>query len=390
MATQVSKWSITLKNNSMIANNLCCAEQIPVTLEHKQSKSDLNCAGLRTQSALTSDGFPAYNTQPLLRNGHIQTIWGVYFKKSPVIPTYQEAFQLKDGDQTRLSYCDAKSENWVIILHGLTGCSDANYILGIQKALFEDGFSSVTVNCRGAGGHPNKHARSFHAGHTKDFFEVLNFLRNKPKIKSISALGYSLGGNILLKAMGEEPNLGLASAIAVSPPFDLVACANYVDRGFNRIYRNYLLNRLKNRFLHKRDFLLAQTLEELDGSTKTQHASKAMLDVGCIKSIRSFWSYDNFVVAPIEGFRNVHHYYHNASSKFYLKSIKVPTLIISAKDDPIVPGDSIPTKADISASTQLEAYQHGGHQGFLQIKNNKVEYWLEKRIPHFFKQQVES
>jgi uncharacterized protein len=320
---------------------------------------------------------PVFKPAWWLRNGHLQTIYPALWRRIKRPPQlHRERLATRDGDFIDVDWCGAGSGPLVILLHGLTGSSRSGYIAGLQSTLHKQGVRSVTLNFRGCSGEPNNLARSYHAGETEDLSFLYHLIREREPDIVLSAVGFSLGGNVLLKWLGEQgSNIGLKAAVAVCVPLLLSECANKLDKGVSRMYRNRLIKELKGYVVDKQRTLMREG----------RHAeAEKILRIGSLASIQSFWQYDDKVVAALHGFENVRHYYDESSSRRYLRDIKVPTLLIQAKDDPFMTKAVLPLAAELSASVILELTQGGGHVGFVTGSNPfKPLFWLEQRIPAF-------
>ncbi|MGZ8159697.1 MAG: hydrolase, partial [Methylobacter sp.] len=277
-----------------------------------------------------------------------------------------------------IDYYGAGNQPLIILIHGLTGSSQSDYIKGLQSALLKQGFRSAALNFRGCSGQSNNRARSYHSGETGDIDFLYQTIRLREPETPLGAVGFSLGGNVLLKWLGEQGDqLNLFAAVAVSVPLLLGVCATKLDNGFSKLYRVNLLKELKAYMRIK--------LKHLEGTGQSQEAMKIRA-LGDLSAIRSFWQYDDRVVAKLHGFNDVHDYYRRSSSRQYLKSISVPTLLIQAIDDPFMTTDVLPGLNELSPSVQLEFTQHGGHVGFISGSVPfKPQYWLEQRIPEFLR-----
>ena len=314
-----------------------------------------------------------------LNNRHLQTIYPALFRKAPDPPEYRrERLTTPDHDFIDVDYCGAGQQPLVMLIHGLTGSSQSGYIKGLQSELLKQGFRSAALNFRGCSGSSNNRARSYHSGETEDIHFLYQTLRQREPDTPLAAVGFSLGGNVLLKWLGEQGDqLQLFAAVAVSVPFVLGLCATRLDNGFAKLYRANLLRDLKT-YMHTK-------LQHLDNSGHTQEALKIKA-LGDLSDIRSFWQYDDRVVAKLHGFNDVHDYYRRSSSRQYLKTIKVPTLLIQAVDDPFMTREVLPGPDEISPQVQLELSRHGGHVGFVSgAMPFKPQYWLERRIPEFLR-----
>lgn len=316
-----------------------------------------------------------------LANAHLQTIYPALFRKVAQPPGWRrERLPTPDHDFLDLDWCGTGNGPLVIVLHGLTGCSQSGYIQGLLHRLASRGMRSVVLNFRGCSGESNLLARSYHSGETEDIHFLYQTLRRREPDTPMAAIGFSLGGNVLLKWLGEQgTELSLFAAVAVSVPLVLGFCANKLDRGFSRIYRNRLLRELKGYMASKQCYL--------ERAGRSGEAEK-IRQLGDLSGIRSFWQYDDRVVARLHGFADVHDYYRRSSSRQFLKRIAVPTLLIQADDDPFMTPQVLPAQRELSTHVQLEVTRGGGHVGF--VTGNvpwRPRYWLEHRIPEFLQQQ---
>ena len=319
-----------------------------------------------------------------LNNGHLQTLYPALMRKTPPPPGLRrERLITPDNDFIDIDWCGKGKQALVILLHGLAGSSQSSYIKGLQFALLAQGFRSVALNFRGCSGEYNRSARCYHSGETEDIHFLYQTLRRREPDTPFAAVGFSLGGNVLLKWLGEQgKQLSLFAAIAVSVPFVLSACATKLDVGFSKLYREKLLGELKDTILAKQRHL--QWLGNLQEADKIER-------LGDLSGIQSFWQYDDRVVARLHGFNNVQDYYQRSSSRQFLKSIAITTLLIQAIDDPFMTAAVLPDLDELSSSIQLEVTQGGGHVGFVAGANPfKPDYWLGQRIPEFLTQQLSA
>lgn len=317
-----------------------------------------------------------------LSNCHFQTIYPSLFRKTPTPPIYRrERLTTPDVDFIDVDFCGTGSQPLVILLHGLTGSSQSGYIKGLQAALYKQGFRSVAINFRGCSGQSNNRARCYHSGETQDIHFLYRTLRQREPETPIAAVGFSLGGNVLLKWLGEQgQNLNLFAAVAVSVPLVLGLCATKLDYGFSKLYRSNLLNELRV-YMHNK-------LQHLESIGHFDDANK-IKELGDLSTINSFWQYDDRVVAKLHGFKDVYDYYDRSSSRQYLKSVSVPTLLIQALDDPFMTPEVLPNRDELSPHVQIECTHRGGHVGFLSGNIPfRPKFWLEQRIPEFFLQHV--
>jgi predicted alpha/beta-fold hydrolase len=294
----------------------------------------------------------------------------------------RERLTTPDHDFIDLDWCGMTPQPLVILLHGLTGSSHSGYIKGMQQALLKQGWRSVVMNFRGCR-EPNNRARCYHSGDTDDLHHLYLELKQREPDTPLSAVGYSLGGNVLLKWLGEQGKaVSLFAAAAVSVPFLLHVCANRMDRGLSRLYRNHLLRDLKQYIQRKRNHLEQRGLAL---------EAERLRRLGDLSAVRSFWEYDGRVIAGLYPFKDASDYYRQCSSRQYLNSIQVPTLLIHAVDDPFMTPAVIPQERELSPFIHLEITQEGGHVGFIAgTVPGQPDYWLERRIPHFLRQQLQN
>ncbi|WP_374089747.1 hydrolase [Methylomicrobium lacus] len=319
-----------------------------------------------------------------LKNAHLQTIFPAFFRNTrPPAALRRERLSTPDNDFLDIDHCGETGQPIVILLHGLTGSSESGYIKGLQHTLAKLGMRTVALNFRGCSGESNRLARCYHSGETEDIHFLYRTLREREPETPIAAIGFSLGGNVLLKWLGEQGDrLGLFAAIAVSVPLVLSICASKLDRGFSKIYRKSLLNELKHYVRLK-----LQHLETLG----IEAEAEKIRQLGGLTDIDSFWQYDDVVVAKLHGYRDVHDYYQRSSSRQFLKSITVPTLVIQAADDPFMTVEVLPEANELSPAVHLEIAQSGGHVGFVTgAYPFRPRYWLEQRIPEFLMLQIKS
>ncbi|WP_020559608.1 hydrolase [Thiofilum flexile] len=305
-----------------------------------------------------------------LRSPHLQTIWPVYMRPRPSLPLVTESVTLQDGDSLLLQRYDRPNAPHVLVLHGLEGSLNSHYAKPTLKALYDAGFSPIFMQLRGSSGIPNKKPYSYHSGRTQDVVEVIDYLA-KTERPVIGLVGFSLGGNLTLKYMGERgANTTIRAAVAVSIPFQLAACAQRLGQGFSQIYGKHLLKDLKKSYRHK-----FQTL-----------TSPLSVD---LEQIKTLYQFDNQITGPLNDFKDAKDYYSKSSSAAFLKTIHYPTLIIHAKDDPFMTPAIVPTASEVSSAVTLDISEHGGHVGFVQGRWPwSVNYWLEQRISGWLSEQL--
>jgi len=316
-----------------------------------------------------------------LGNAHLQTIFPALMRKVPKPRIEQERFELSDGDVLEC-YWHRKPEAdlrtpVVTLFHGLEGSFDSSYIQGMMQALGRAGYSSVLMHFRGCAGKPNRLPRSYHSGDTADAAAWLESLRDRYPHAPLYAIGYSLGGNMLLKLLGEQGGSSLLSAaVSVSAPLQLDISARRMEQGLSRFYQWYLLRSLKSKLAEK---YRSHPMESLLGA-----------DLERIGRIGNFYTFDTLYTAPIHGFVSAEEYYRSSSARQFLNAIKTPVLIIQAEDDPFMTREILPEPSELSESIRLEIYPHGGHVGFVAGTLWRPEYWLEKRILAYIEEQQSS
>lgn len=309
------------------------------------------------------------------KNRHLQTLWGALFKRMPKLPeSTKKRLEFKDGDFVDLDIydCDQISGNeTVLLLHGLEGSSESHYIAGLARALLNEGQSVIVKHFRGCSGESNRLLRSYHSGVSDDLEETLEQLKAQG-IDIDYICGFSLGGNVLLKWLGENPlSNKVKAAVAVSVPLSLSECAKSINQGFSKLYQKHLLDSLKEKTKSK--------FPEISDTIR--------ITAGQVDQISNFEEFDELVTARLNGFEGAGDYYQRVSSRQFLGQIKVPTLIIHAEDDPFMNTSVIPSEQELSEAVTFELSQHGGHVGFVEGASIfKPGYYLEKRIPAFFRQ----
>lgn len=307
-----------------------------------------------------------------LFNAHAQTMYPTLMRrlKSPV--DVRERFELPDGDFVDLAWAINGLGNdspLIVLLHGLGGDVNSTYVSGLLHAFNRCGWRGVLMHFRGASEEPNRLPRAYHSGDTADLDCLLHALAKREPHSKKALVGVSLGGNVLLKWLGEQGTQSLVeAAVAVSVPFQLRLVADRINQGFSRIYQAYLLRRLREVFARKFE----------------QHADILPISMMNLDGLDSFWTFDDRVTAPLHGFPHVHAYYREASSRQYLIGVETPTLIIHALDDPFMTPEILPKGEELSNNITFEISQKGGHVGFItgHLPGRPI-YWLDERIPEF-------
>jgi len=304
-----------------------------------------------------------------LKNRHLQTILpNIIHPSLPILE--KERIELVDGDFVDLLWTPTRAPQTLLILHGLEGSIHSAYAKRILNYCNAQRLPAVLMHFRGCSGEPNRLLRSYHSGETGDLQQVIAHLKSK-SIDNIALLGYSLGGNVTLKYMGETiTDPVIRCAIAVSVPLRLDICADTMDQGFAKIYQATLLRSLIKKMQLKQKLLKASD-RDFPNPAK----------------MRSFRQFDNFFTAPIHGFDSDQHYYLSCSSRQFLDRIDKPTLILQSQDDPFMTAEVLPQEDELSDSVKFELSTHGGHVGFIGNSKMHPRLWLETRIHRFLNEQ---
>jgi predicted alpha/beta-fold hydrolase len=304
-----------------------------------------------------------------LPSPHLQTLWPVFFRRHRHLPMRRDRLELDDGDFVDLCWSDVEGP-LVLIVHGLQGSIHSHYAGTMIAALERAGFRPVFMHFRGCSGEPNRLPRSYHSGDTGDMRSVVDYLRMKQGVDVFAAVGFSLGGNALLKWLGQQGrDVPLQCAAAVSVPFVLADAADRLRNGVSRLYEAHLLRSLRQSYKDK--FALMPS----------------PLDVN-VEKLRTFREFDHEVTAPLHGFDSVDHYYGDSSCRRYLTGIAIPTRIVHSRDDPFVYPSTVPTGSELSSMIDLVVTSRGGHVGFVSGNNPfRPRYWHEQAVCEFLVNQ---
>ncbi|OJT26928.1 alpha/beta hydrolase [Archangium sp. Cb G35] len=304
-----------------------------------------------------------------LASPHAQTIFASLVRPTHTPPLKRERWELPDGDFVDLDSFDGpQGAPHVVTLHGLEGSSRSGYITAILRGAAERGWGATAINFRSCSGEPNRLARSYHSGDIGDALSVIKHLRARVT-GPLFAAGFSLGANVLLRLMEETGDNSLVdAAAAVSAPFDLGVCADTLDGPgpFQLLYRERFLRTLKSKAREK--------LRRFPG----------VFDGAAMERARTIRGFDDAVTAPLHGFRDAVHYYAEASSGPRLHAIRRPTLLLSAKDDPMIPPSTHPRDVESNPALHAVVTERGGHVGFVAGSPFSPSYWGEAQVLAFF------
>jgi predicted alpha/beta-fold hydrolase len=314
----------------------------------------------------------AYRAPWWLPGGHLQTIYARSLAKNCRVAFRRERWETPDQDFIDLDWLgqEADDSRLIVLFHGLEGCSQSHYAISLMKAATRSGWRGVVPHFRGCSGEANRLVRSYHSGDSREIDWILRRLKDANRHAKIYVVGVSLGGNMLLKWLGEEgvaASLIVERAVAVSAPMDLAAAARVLDSGFNRmVYTSHFLNLLKPMALAK---IAAHNLA---------------IDARAIRASLTFRQFDDLFTAPLHGFKDAADYWSRSSSKPWLKHIRVPTLLVNAQNDPFLPSAVLPSPAEVSDAVALDFPKSGGHAGFVSGSFPGNLDWLPRRILEFF------
>ena len=329
-------------------------------------------AGAASQ-ARPQGSFVQYVAPRWLPGGHLQTLYAALFAPRPRVEYGRERWDTPDGDFVDIDWlvgnASALSAPLVVLFHGLEGRSTSHYAHALMARVAARGWRGAVVHFRGCSGEPNRLPRAYHSGDIDELDWMVRRLRRDRAVDPLYLVGVSLGGNVLLKWLGERAGEAagmVTAAAAVSAPVDVMACGNALDRGFNLIYTHAFLASLKKKSLAK-----LQRFPDL-------------YDAKRVRAARTLRAFDDLVTAPLHGFSGTDDYWTRASSRPSLSRIAVPTLVLNARNDPFLPPQALPTAGDVSSSVLLDFPEEGGHVGFVTGRYPGHLDWLPRRIIEFF------
>ena len=316
-----------------------------------------------------------YTPPFIFRNPHLHTIYPSLFRKVKGVSFTRERIETPDGDFLDLDWSRIGADKLLLAIHGLEGSSRSGYIPGIINAFHRRGWDGVALNLRSCSGEPNRLLRSYHSGATEDIDTTIAHIRQHSAYRKIALVGFSLGGNLTLKYLGERASSlppEIFRAAAISTPCDLESSAWKLSEEIGGLYlKNFLRN-----FRRK----IRQKMERLPGEISDENFHE-------IKTLRD---YDERYTAPIHGFASAEDYWTRCSSKQFLPDIRIPTYLLNAWDDPFLQAESFPfEEARNCEYLFFEAPKFGGHVGFV-AQNSRQEYWHETRVVEFINSQSVS
>jgi predicted alpha/beta-fold hydrolase len=312
----------------------------------------------------------SYRSPRWLRGGHAQTIYP-YFLPRPNVPLRRERIDTHDGDFWDFDWLHAPAREQaplVVLFHGLEGGAGSHYARNLMAHLASRAWRGVIPHFRGCGGEPNRRPRAYHSGDFEEVGAMLAHIRARYD-GPMYAVGVSLGGSALLNWIGREGAAAgdtLRAAATVSVPLDLMAAGLAIDRGLNRIYAKHFLHTLVPKAL--------AMSQRFPGTLDARRVARA----------RTMYEFDDCVTSPLHGFKGTDDYWTRASSKRWLAHVRIPTLVINARNDPFVPAASLPSQDEVSPDVVLEQPAHGGHVGFMTRSRQGRMDWLPRRILRFF------
>lgn len=302
-----------------------------------------------------------YRSPRWLPGAHLQTIWPALLLKPRLPALRREIWTTPDDDVLAVDWLEGQPGKPLLIhFHGLEGSSRSHYARALLRHLQALGWAGAVVHFRGCGGVENRRDRAYHAGDSAEIDWILRRMQGLHPQRRRFAFGISLGGNALLKWLGEQGDAAasvLTAAAAVSVPYDLLAVGDHLDRGLNRwFYSRHFLKTLKRK------------------------ARRLSADQTALDSTTTLRRFDDLVTARLHGFRDVDDYWTRASSRPLLRSIALPTLLLHARNDPFMPVAALPQPDELAASTELQLLDQGGHAGFVSGTFPGRLDWLPRHV----------
>jgi hypothetical protein len=306
-----------------------------------------------------------------LRHAHAQTIMPRLDFRKFTVPAEHERHELPDGDFVDVHWVGRHQAGpLVVLLPGMQGGHDGIYIRALLWELSRSGFRAAVL-CHRGGTVPNRLARFYHAGFIDDLAWLISLLRAKEPRTPLFAVGFSLGGSMLIRYLAETGHgSGLAAAAAVSMTFSLASTAGLAGVGVNRLYQYRILRSYKR------------------VASAKSHLPEYAPRVAALDSLQSVRAFDEVFTGPLNGFTGADDYYRRCSSRQFLPGLEVPFLILNAEDDPIVARETIPSARELRGHVRLELPRHGGHLGFLCRTQSQLGYYHPHRLTSFFRERL--
>ena len=306
-------------------------------------------------------------------------MWGKFMRPRDMNAFQLERIQTTDADEITLVSATSRSNGPILLmLHGLEGGLRSHYVGGIWAVARDRGWQPKMLLFRTCDGRMNKARRTYHSGETTDLDFVIRRLIDEDPARPIGLAGVSLGGNVMLKWLGERGDSApdqVRAAIAISTPYDLARSSKAIDSGFSRVYQWNFLRSLKRKAREK----------------MAQHAD--ICDEKELDSLTTMWEFDDRFTAPLHGFRDAADYYARSSSLAFLEGIRRPTLLLSAKDDPFHSREVLEDVEGIAALNPIvttEFHERGGHVGFVGGAPWRPTYYVESRVASFLEGFLET
>lgn len=312
---------------------------------------------------------PPFQPAPWCLNGHFHTIGRSLLSTSAKPPHRRIEIPTPDDDFLELDLCEGGRQSdgrpVVALFHGLEGSTDRFYMTEMMNLIYQKGWTAIGVNFRGCGSRLNRRRRFYHSGETADYATVFEWIGREYPGRPLGAVGFSLGGNALLKSMGEQAERHpVDAAVAVSVPYDLALGARVISEGFNRVYEYRFLRTLRKKLAEKRR--VYPDLPTFSGST--------------------LYEFDDQVTSRVHGFRDADHYYESCSSVRFVGRIRRPALLIHSREDPICPASAMP--ADAIRDNDALSYvltSEGGHVGYW----SRPQGWINRSIGTYLENRLQ-
>ena len=326
--------------------------------------------------------FPPFHPAPLLKGPHRMTLIPRWWKRGilpPDMPTQLRHFQISP-ETALLSKCHwqptSAHKPTILILHGLEGCTESHYMIGLAKKIWERGWNCIRINQRNCGGSEHLTPTLYHNGLSQDYAKIIQELTDQDSCRHIWLIGYSMGGNLALKLAGETGTTlpAFRGTATVCPNIQPAACVQALQQPSNWIYHQYFLQSLKAKLQRK------------------ARLYPGKWDLSHLAQIKTLWDFDDQYTAPDGGYKNAEEYYEKSAAENVVSMIRRPTLIITAQDDPFIPFDIFHQSAlHDNTFIQLSAPQHGGHCGFFQRRQiDEDRFWAENRILDWIQSQFHN